>query len=286
MITSLTLMRIRYSFSSRHTRTIDNSNAHRQAFPKLVLDMIDRCEIILEIIDARFIDETRNPALEKLIKEKGKLLIYVLNKSDLVDIPQIKKKIQTLELSPYALMSVTERRGSSELRKRIKIEASKLASNFSKINVGVIGYPNTGKSSLINLLTGKNSARTAPEAGFTKGIQKIKLDSSTYLLDTPGIIPDSRYSMSDLGKMASQTKVSARNYDKIQEPDFVVHELIKQYPGILEKYYNIDAKGDSEYLLEELGKKKKFLLSKNRVDIDRTARLILKEWQEGKIKID
>ncbi len=278
-------MRVRYSFSSRKTRTIDPHNQHKEAFPKIVSEMIEKCEIILEVLDARFIEETRNPELENAIKEKGSKIIYILNKSDLVDTENAKNKAESLKLYPFVLISAASRRGSSNLRERIKIEAKKLENEHKKTNIGVIGYPNTGKSSIINMLIGRNVARTAPEAGFTKGIQKLKLDYDTFLLDTPGVIPDKKYSMSDLSKMSAQTKISARNWDKIKEPEFAVHELMKEYPEVMEKFYNIDAGGDSEKLIEKLGKRKNFKLKGNEIDIDRTARFILKDWQLGRVRL-
>lgn len=277
-------MRVRYSFSSRHTRTIDNNNAHRQAFPKIVKELIDKCEIILEILDARFIEETRNKEFETLVKEKNKQIIYVINKSDLAQESEVKKTLEAGELFPYVLISAKERNGIGTLRERIKIEAAKIHKKFPTTNIGVMGYPNTGKSSIINMLVGRSVARTAPEAGFTKGIQKLKLSEDIYILDTPGVIPEKKYSMEDSKKMAQHTMLGARNYDKIQQPEFVVHQLMQEHPGIIEKHYNLDVNGDSELLIEELGKKKKFLLKGNQVDVDRTSRQILKEWQEGKIR--
>lgn len=247
-------MRVRYSFSSRHVRNLDTSNAHKEAFPKIVGELVDKCEIILEILDSRFIEETRNPEIEKLILAKGKRLIYVLNKSDLADVETAKSKAESLGLYPFVLISVVNRKGSSELRERIKIESKKLKEEHPKTNIGVIGYPNTGKSSIINMLVGRNVARTAPEAGFTKGIQKLKLSENIMILDTPGVIPDKKYSMSDLKKMSTQTKISARNYDKIKQPEFAVNELMKEYPQVLETYYDIKADGDSELLIEKSGK--------------------------------
>ncbi|MBU3913593.1 MAG: 50S ribosome-binding GTPase [Nanoarchaeota archaeon] len=276
-------MRVRYSFSSRRTRRIEGNNSHRNAFPKVVKEMIDKCEIILEILDARFLKETRNTELETLIKQADKSIIYVINKSDLVDRDKLKETIESLGIFPFVLVSCKDRRGLSNLREKIKIESKKYAGKFPKTHIGVVGYPNTGKSSVINILIGRASARTAPEAGFTKGIQKLKLTSDLYILDTPGVIPEAKYSMQDSVKMSEHTKISARNWEKVSQPDFIVHRIMQEFPGILEEFYNIPAGGNSELLIEELGKKKKFLLSKNRIDIDRTARLIIKEWQEGKI---
>lgn len=277
-------MRVRYSFSSRRTRTIDSHSQHRSEFPAIVGEMLNKCEIILEILDARFIGETRNLELEREILARNKKIIYVLNKIDLADKQKVKSEIQEKNLVPYILVSCKERIGVGNLRERIKIEAKKIK-YFPKVNIGVIGYPNTGKSSLINVLTGTSAAKTAAEPGFTKGIQKVRLSKNLFILDTPGVIPERRYSMQDTKKMAEHAKVSARGYDKVKEPEFVVHELMQQYPGLLEKFYNINAKGSSEEIIEQLGRKKHFLLKGNNVDTDRTARLILKDWQDGKIKV-
>ncbi len=277
-------MRVRYSFSSRKTRTIDQHNQHRNAFPKIAREIVDRSDIILEVIDARFIDETRNAELEAIVKEKNKQIVYVINKSDLVEIKKLRDKMALLGLYPYIALSCRERRGGRVLRDRLRIESGKIKKE--KVYIGVIGMPNTGKSSIINLLIGRASARTAAEAGFTKGVQKLKLSNGIFILDTPGVIPDSRYSMTDSDKMAEHAKLGTRNYDKVDEPEISVDNIMKAYPLLLEKFYDISAKGNSEILIEELGRKKHFLKKGNLVDIDRTARFILREWQEGKIKRD
>lgn len=276
-------MRVRYSFSSRKVRELDEHNQHRKEFPKLALEVIRISDLILEILDARFPEETRNPELEKLIKEQGKKLLYVLNKSDLIDITEAKKKIEVSDMKPYVFISCLDRRGSRDLRERIKIELKGIK-EFEKKHVGIIGYPNTGKSSVINILVGKASAKTAAEAGFTKGIQKLRLSAGILLLDTPGVIPekeDSNISKKDLTKHA---QIGVRTYDKVKEPDMIVHELMKKFPGIFEKFYKIETIGDSELLIETIGRTKGILRKGNQVDIDRTARRILKDWQEGKIK--
>ena len=279
-------MRVRYSFSSRKTRTLDRHNQHRSAFPSIVKEMVGKCEIILEVLDARFLQETRNLELENLVKQSNKSLIYILNKADLVEKEKLKEKIESLNLFPFVIVSCKQRRGISELRDRLKIESKKYKDKFPKTHIGVIGYPNTGKSSVINTLIGRASAKTAPSAGFTKGIQKLKLSTDMYILDTPGVIPESKYSMQDSIKMAEHTKISARNWESIKQPEFVVHRIIQQYPGVLEKFYNIKAEGNSELLIEELGKRKNLVLSGNKINIDRTSRTILRDWQEGKIKHD
>lgn len=273
-------MRVRYSFSSRkRTRVMDRHNQHRKTFPDLVRDLINTSDIILEVLDARFLQDTRNPELEALIAEKEKKLIYVINKTDLVDIKTLKKEIEELQLSPYSLVSCLDRR-VADLRLRIKIESNNLKKET--VNIGIVGYPNTGKSSVINSLVGRASARTSPESGFTKGIQKIKISDNLFIFDTPGVIPDKDIEMNKTSKLV---KIGVKGYDRIKDPEMHVAELIKLNPDLFDKFYSIDAKGDSEKLIEFVGRKKHWLKRGDEVDTDRTSRFILRDWQENKLSL-
>jgi len=181
------------------------------------------------------------------------------------------------------------RKGGKELRNKIKITAHNVKkpvdTALGKITVGIIGYPNTGKSSIINLLVGKPSAGTGADAGFTKGIQKVNLTSGIVLLDSPGVISRKAYSSSNILAMSQHTKVGARSSSQVKYPEVAVSEIMKEFPEVLEKFYSIDANGDAEMLIEKLGRKKGILKKRNEVNEDKTARLILKDWQEGRIKI-
>ena len=280
-------MRVRHSFSSRHTGKLQNIRKQKGKYPLIAKKIIENSDIILEILDARFPQETRNIQFEEEIKQKGKKIIYVLNKSDLI----INKKPDILkELFPYALVSVTSRKGIKDLRNKIKIEAKKISREKEKdfnerVIVGIIGYPNTGKSSLINSLIGRSSAGVGSDAGFTKNLQKIKLSENIVLIDSPGIIPEKEYSSINSEKISRHTKLGARSYSQVKEPEIVIADLMKEYSEALENFYKIDAEGDSEKLIEELGKRKGFRKKGGEVDEDKTSRIIIKDWQSGRIRI-
>ncbi len=278
-------MRVRYSFSSRRTGHLENLRKQRPKYPFLAEKIIQMSDIILEVMDARFIKETRNPELEKLIKEQNKKIIYVFNKADLLN--KINRE-EVESLSPKVFVSSIKRKGVTDLRNKIKIVSSKIKNPvdkmLNKITVGIIGYPNTGKSSVINALSGKPAAGIGADAGFTKSIQKINLTSKILLLDSPGVISKKEYSTSNIFAMARNAKIGARSYSQVKDPEIAVTDLMKEFFPIIENFYNISAKGDSEVLIEKLGRKKGFLTRGNKVDEDKTARLILKDWQEGKIK--
>ncbi len=275
-------MRVRYSFSSRRTRTIDPFNDHRVAFPKITQEVIKISDIVLEVLDARFIEKTRNKLVEQEIKNLNKILVYIINKVDLVDIDKLKKEMPP-DVSPYVLVSCKERIGKRNLIEKIKIEVKRLKMS-RKAHVGIIGYPNTGKSSLINFITGRSSAKTSAESGYTKGMQKIRINKEISLLDTPGVIPEGENSSLNRQDLVKHAEISVKTYDKVKNPEFIVASLMKANPELIESFYDIDAKGNAEILLEKLGRQKHFLLKRNEIDIDRTARLIIKDWQKGSIR--
>ncbi len=343
------MVRVRYSFGSRHTGRISNIKKQRQKYPKIMKDVIKISDIVLEILDVRYIEETRNVELEEQIDALGKKLIFVFNKCDLVDRKDLEKQIPSW-MRPYVFISATQGIGLNELKGRVKMEAKRILASrklggesedlanvvkgddsqakkgkgkkiikaeektavikrdesWGRIHVGVVGVPNAGKSSVINFMTRRSAARTGAKAGFTKGMQKIRMGEGILILDTPGVIPESRYTTETKG-FAEDVKIGARSYGDVRDPERAVLFLVRAAPAVdpenlthkeevaiveaeknahaIDDFYGIDARGDVEILIEELGKKKGFLGKGGVVDEDRTARLILRDWQEGKIRV-
>lgn len=281
-------MRPRYSFSSRMTRVArsTNTNKHRKAFPKLAKEVIKISDIVLEVLDARFIEKTRNLEMEMYAKEEGKMIIYVINKSDLSDKNELMREVKLENLYPYVVYSCKSSVGRNQLRTLIKIlvKKGKFAEKHAKAHVGVIGYPNTGKSTLINTLAAGGKAEASSESGFTKGIRRIKLNKDILILDTPGVFQESENTEKNISDLKKQSEIGSRNASSVKNPELIVHSLMQKNPGLFESYYNIPANGDSEDLINSLGKKKGFMRKGNMADSDKTARSILKDWQLGKIK--
>lgn len=271
-------------FSARRRVPSETMNQHRTSFPKLALEVIRISDIVLEILDARFIQETRNLELEKKIIESGKKLVFVINKSDLVDIRTLKKNLDLSDIKPYVIFSCTKEIGRAKLRQRIRIEVRRFKVSHAKAHVGIIGYPNTGKSSIINFLSVRKVASTSSAAGHTKGIQKVRFNKEILILDTPGVIAEDAATRITAQGLKKESRIGIKTYDQAKEPDFIISELMKDHPNKFEKHYNIKAEGDAEILIEEIGKKHHFLSKGGKIDTMRAARLILKDWQESKIK--
>ncbi len=279
------MVRVRYSFGSRHTGRIENIKKQRPKYPDVMKEVIRISDIVLEILDARYITETRNKEIEEDIKKQGKKIIFILNKADLVNKTELEKSLPK-DLKPYVFVSTKTKRGSRDLRDKIKIESKRIDLGEKKrVHVGVIGYPNAGKSSVINLITRRGVTGTSRQAGYTKGMQKVRMSEGILILDTPGVIPESKYSTDAKMSFSEDAKVGARSYNDIKDPEDIIHYLMKDHSKEIEKYYKIEAKGDSEILIEKLGKEKNFLKKGGKIDIDRTSRIILRDWQEGNIRV-
>jgi len=309
------MVRVRYSFGSRHTGRIENIKKQRAKYPDVMKNVIEISDIVLEVLDARFVEESRNLVVEEDVLKSGKKLVYVFNKCDLVSLRKLEKNLPKW-MRPYVFVSATKGIGLGDLKARIKMEAKRILTarksaksegeNWKRVHVGVIGVPNAGKSSVINFVTRKGTAKVGGKAGFTKGMQKIRMSENILILDTPGVIPESRYTTEKKG-FAVDVKIGARSYGDVRDPEGAVSYLImapepkdkdnltegeiavisecERHARAIDGFYGIDARGNVEVLIEELGRKKGFLGKGGVVDEDRTARLVLRDWQEGKIRV-
>jgi len=250
---------------------------------KIVNKILDECDVVLFVLDARNPEGTRNRKLEKMIKEKNKKIIYVLNKADLVPIEILKKYKEKIKgenpESTVVFVSAKYRKGTNILRGAIKRYL--YSNNIREGKVGILGYPNVGKSSLINSLTGRRSATSGLVAGLTKGEQWVKLTKNIKLLDTPGIIePKEEDELVILG---------ALRYEKIKDPVTPAVKILRNVHAFnkdaIKRLYRVDVENVpiDENTLREIGRKLNYLEKGGNVDITRTARTVIKDYLEGRL---
>ena len=243
--------------------------------------VIDQSDVLLEVVDARMPYMTRNRNVEARITRNGKSFILVLNKADLITKRMRDELIARAMSKKMVFVSSKKRTGMAELKKMIFAIAGKRRYD-GRISVGVVGYPNTGKSSIINALTGRSAAKVSPVAGVTRGVQWISGGDDVMFLDTPGVVPPDNKDESERAMM------SVIDPEKLEEPDLAAMKIIQMFLDNdrhgLERFYGVAAgTGDALEILLEIGRKKNFLSKGGKVDMIRTSLQVIMDWQRGRL---
>lgn len=245
--------------------------------------VIDSSDILVQVLDARDPMGTRSKHLEEMLRKDRphKHLIFVLNKCDLVPTWATARWVRILSKDYPTLAfhaSLTNPFGKGSLIQLLR-QFAQLHADKPQITVGFIGYPNVGKSSVINTLRSKKVCSVAPIPGETKVWQYITLMKRIYLVDCPGVVqPDASDTESEIvlkGVVRVEKVESAQDY---------IPELLKRVKkDYIERLYGISEWRDHLDFLEQFAQKTGRLLKKGEADIDTCAKMILHDWQRGRI---
>ncbi len=241
----------------------------------MILKEIERSDGVLEVVDARCPNELRCLKLEEKVEELGKPFWIVINKVDLVpkEFADRCKRFLKRESSAIDVIHVSSKKfyGFWILRRSLK---SYFKDVDRKVRLVLIGYPNVGKSSLINMLAQYSATSTAPKPGHTKGKQWIRITGKIVLSDTPGIIPREFFS---------------RDWEKIlfprdvEESALTLLEKIERAEGSnFEELYGLKPKA-SEETLTQIAKRFNFLRRGGELDTNRASQKILVDWNSCKL---
>ncbi len=241
-------------------------------------DVVAKADVLIEVVDARFPDKTRNSEAEEEIRRAGRSFIIVMNKCDLVPKEKLEKDKSRLSKSvPVVFVSSKERYGTTMLRHKI-LEVANIRDR--DIVVGCIGYPNTGKSSVINGVTGKCKASTSSISGHTKGVQIINAGSRIVFIDTPGVIPFDEHDEYMQGMLGIKDATHLK--DPIGVAMKIIELLASDNKTSIEAFYDIKINDENSYeILEMIGVQRNFLKRKGLVDETRAAIRIINDWQKG-----
>lgn len=262
-------------------KTMDNIRAS--------LKLVD---IVGEIIDSRIPISSKNPVIDDVLKDKPRIMI--LNKSDMADENETKKWLSYYRKKGYGAV-VVDALHSKGLDKIYSVAKEMLADKFKKleeknlssktIRMMIVGIPNVGKSTFINSISKRKSAKIGDRPGVTKQVQWIKTKNDLELLDTPGVLWP-KFEDERIGLHLAFTGAIKDEIMDIENLAFrFIDELNKRDVNILKNRYNLseDSYEDILYLMDEIGRNRGAILKKNEIDYFKVANLVLDDFRKVKL---
>ena len=249
---------------------------------------IKLADCILYVLDARAPFACINPFVDKIVHNKP--IIYVLNKCDLADEERTKEiKKQFVENGKTIIETVAS---SATFRNSVKnaiksVLSEKMARNKQKgvnavYKVIILGVPNTGKSTLINMLCGSKKAKTGNIAGVTRGNTWLKIDEMFTMLDTPGILwPRFKEELSH--NLAFIGSLSDKEFDMDDMGYELMQVLCDKYPHLIASKFNVDMNyNEFIELYDRLCMKRGFVMRGKEIDYHRAGKTFVDEFRNGK----
>lgn len=260
-------------------------------------------DIVIELLDARIPIASQNPDISRLIK--GKKKIIVLNKCDLADEKENQRWVSYFENKniPAALVDANSGKGIDNCIKKIEKLMEEIQTKQAekgrvgrKIKAMILGIPNVGKSSFINRIAKRTTAEVGNKPGVTKQKQWIRINEKIELLDTPGVLWPKFESEDVALKLAFTGTIKETVLEKTE----VAYELVKfllnnereklcnRY-GLSNEYIEEVLNRDNPEnfniyeIMLEIGRKRGCIVSGGNIDDEKTAKIILDDFKNGKI---
>ena len=267
---------------------------HMAKTRRLMKENLKNVDVVIELLDARIPQSSRNPEIEKLTE--GKPLVTLLNKSTLADPDATERWIAYYKKKGSICLAVDciSGKGMDKLMPAIRsLLAEKLERYTQKgmsrrrIRAMVVGIPNVGKSSLINRLCGSKKARVENRPGVTLAPQWVSTPMGLDLMDMPGVLWP-RFDDRETGENLAITGAIKDDVIEIEPLAIALcGKLRTRYPALLCTRYKLEPDDitsltDSE-LFERIGRKRGFLVSGGDINEERTANTLLDEFRAAKI---
>ncbi|MEI3206115.1 MAG: ribosome biogenesis GTPase YlqF [Lachnospiraceae bacterium] len=263
---------------------------HMTKARRMMQEDIKLIDLVIELVDARVPFSSRNPDIDELAKNKSRLIL--LNKSDLADKAKTARWVEYFQQKGFYVLELNARTGAGmkaidgvvkeACREKIERDLKRGIKN-RPVRAMVVGIPNVGKSTFINSYAGKACTKTGNKPGVTKGKQWIRLNKTTELLDTPGILWPKFEDQSVGLKLALIGSIR----DEILNIDELAISLITflsaEYKGILAERYGIEEEGTPLAMLEAIAEKRGCLLKGKGLDYSKAAGILIDDFRSGRL---
>lgn len=250
---------------------------------------IKLADAVLYVLDSRAPISCMNPKVNKIVHNKP--IIYVFNKIDLADekrIREIQRQFEE-EGKTTIFISATDKNFAGRLKTAIKqVLGEKINRNQAKnikatYKLLVLGVPNTGKSSLINMMSSSKKAVTGNIAGVTKHNQWVKIDDELMLLDTPGVLWP-KFDEVISRNLAYIGCLSDKEFDLSDLGFELMKHIYELYPEKIEERFGVSEKFEEFIeLYDKLCLKRGYLIRGGEIDYTRAGKSFIDEFRNGKL---
>lgn len=276
---------------------------HMTKAKRMMQENIKLIDVVIELVDARVPISSQNPEIRNLAHQKPRIVVF--NKVDLADPAQTDRWEKWFKQDGYVVVKVNSRNGQGikqigqavKVACKEKIERNKRRGLINKpMRAMVVGIPNVGKSTFINKLVGKSSAKTGNKPGVTKGKQWLKLKNEIELLDTPGVLWPKFEDQAVGIKLAMIGSIKEEILDTEGLAAHMLEFMTDKYPARLTEKYDIDLafrpmhpeavneNGAHGYqLLSDIATTMNFLRSGGEPDTLRASKVLLEAFRNGKM---
>lgn len=267
---------------------------HMAKTRRMIAANLSLVDAVVEILDARIPQSSRNPEMDRMVGTKPRLLL--LNKADMADSAMTARWIAAYRAQSSLAISVDCRSGKGIRQFAPTVQEQLLKALLEKrraqgmvgapIRLMVVGIPNVGKSSFINRMAQSKFAKVEDRPGVTRNKQWVKIGSDLELLDMPGVLWPKFEDQSAAQRLAFTGAIHDDIMDLEALASLLLQYLVTTYPAALEQRYHLgdlSALQDGYAILEVLGKKRGMLVSGGAVNTERAAIMLLDEFRSGKL---
>lgn len=264
---------------------------HMTKTRRMIQSNLSLVDGVVEILDARIPMSSRNPEMDRLVKNKPRMLL--LNKSDMADDSATAKWIEFYKSKGFTVLKADCKSGNglkaflpavrNGMLKELMDKRREKGIEGAPLRLMIVGIPNVGKSSFINRMSKSKKAKVEDRPGVTRTKQWIKLGDNVEMLDMPGVLWPKFEDQSVARKLAFTGAVKDDILDIEALASFLLENLAMHSPQALADRYKIETDGDGFELLERLGRKRGMLISGGEVNTERAAITLLDEFRSGKL---
>jgi len=264
---------------------------HMKKTKELIQQNMKLVDVVIEVIDARLPFSSKNPQMDSLFSNKPKII--AINKIDLAD-PKILREFQNeYKEKGFRVVNINSisGEGTKQLLRAVDDASQELFEKLKRkgmkkraVRLMVTGIPNVGKSSLINNLVGRKSAKTGDKPGVTRGKQWVRIKKDIELFDTPGILWPRFDNQNTAIKLALSGAIKDELIPFNEVARWLISFLREHYRGVIsERYDGIDETKSITDIIEEIGKKRGCILKGGIVDLDRAVYILVDDFRRGRL---